>query len=291
MRSVAILISTLFLMGCNSPVETKREIDQHLTLQVRKFPAHFEDSVEVMPTRLFITGNLFSLEPNDIQYLGINSDTISGAECSRFRRKGLEIQHSYYWNKDETNGSLDSLSVMVSSELGSLEGYVELPSKPDQIQLSESDSIESGTTFTISWNGEECDFYMIQTNYSWSNSERAMYYDFLYHYSEGTTLTYPDSTFRYDGEIHAIRVTPVNGPRPSYEMVPNMVGQGDGYLYYPGLSTGIWAGIIVGREGDSQQSKALSGRHENSDNVHRSQVFNGTVSQKVLLERLAIEMD
>jgi hypothetical protein len=82
--------------------------------------------------------------------------------------------------------------------------------------------------------------------YMWQENSGIREYSWIDTFAIGNSITFPGSLFPHNGRIYYIYVIPMNGPLPEAGSIGNMVGVGNGFLYYHGQSMSQELWIIVG---------------------------------------------
>jgi len=288
-KVILISATTLMLIGCESPSASDDAIDQRLIFIVSQQTHYYENGNSMAAPNVTIDGELISPEGVKLITFTVNDVTFMGKEYCDYTPGGVSIGYDMYGYRPRMIGNIDTVSTTIVTSHGTLTGNL---SKPDQISnavLDVSDSLNTDSTLTISWEGGDADFYTISTLYRWNSGEDRLY-DFLYHFSDARSYTFPDSTFSVNGDILSMGVTPYNGPIPSFSMTPNMKGAGSGYFYYEGLRIGASAGIVVGDGFDGFPSGGLSRDHSYGIDTHKP--YKGITNQiRSLSPNYSIEVE
>jgi hypothetical protein len=138
------------------------------------------------------------------------------------------------------------LDIHVRTSYGTLNGMISFPDTITSLTSSEYDTLQLGESLTISCSGSDADFYNIMLGYMWQEDNGIREYSWIDTFAVGNSITFPGSIFTHNGRIYYIYALPMNGPLPEAGSIGNMVGFGNGFLYYYGesISQELW--IIVG---------------------------------------------
>ena len=136
----------------------------------------------------------------------------------------------------------DPIDVAVRTSAGTVTGTVSLPDEITSLEFSESEALELGEALTVSWPGQEADFWYFELYYEYGDWE----YEYFETIVSGNSVTIDGSFFSYDGIIWAVWIQPTNGPMPQPGATGNMSGYGSGYLYYSCESYWMDVSIQVG---------------------------------------------
>ena len=148
-----------------------------------------------------------------------------------------EFSDPYFWFYESGYAGLGEvgvtsgpgpIEVVVSTSAGDVSGSEDLPDEITHLEFSEPETLDVGQPLTVSWPGQEADFYYFALEY--------LRDDWAYAYVEtlvsGQSVTIAGSFFSHDGIIWDVWVQPNNGPLPSPGARGNMSGYGSGFLYY-----------------------------------------------------------
>ncbi len=134
---------------------------------------------------------------------------------------------------------LDTIDVAVHTSGGTATGTVSLPDEITHLEFSESESLDLYEALTVSWPGQEADFYHFDLYYEWGDWE----YEYFETIVSGNSVTIDGSFFSHDGIIWDVWIQPMNGPMPQHGATGNMSGYGSGYLYY--ARDGYWIDVNI----------------------------------------------
>jgi len=148
----------------------------------------------------------------------------------------------------------DPIVVSVRTSAGDVEGAVSLPDEITHLEFSESLILELGEPLTISWPGQDADFYHFWLYYEWGGWE----YSVVDTVVSGNSVTIDGSFFSHDGVIWDVWIQPTNGPMPKPGATGNMSGYGSGYLYYSRDEYYEEVGILVGQGPEREARRSIA---------------------------------
>ncbi len=136
------------------------------------------------------------------------------------------------WSDQMEEPKFNPLEIMVTADIGKLEGSVSVPDTIQTLSIQAGDTLALGAPLTISWSGSNADFYYVFLDYTWQEDEWT-----ILGYSQDTmvtsnSVTFEGSRFQKDGELEWFEVVPYNGPFPEEGATPNLDGDGFGYVYF-----------------------------------------------------------
>ena len=100
----------------------------------------------------------------------------------------------------------------------------------------------------------------------WKEDNGMWEYTWIDTFAFGNSFTFPGSIFTHNGRIYYMYVHPMNGPLPKAGSIGNMLGDGNGFLYYYGQSVSQELWIIVG-SGPSGVSATMTGDKLNERDI------------------------
>ena len=203
-----------------------------------------DSSVYAPNTEIF--GVVFGDPLPTFEYFKAGGITFSGSEYSEYEPGYIIFGEETRNEPPPITSNYDPLSIEVKTSFGTTTGTISLPDSISSLTISVEDTLELEEPLTISWSGDNADFYQVWLDYEWEEDG-----DWGYTYIDtsvvGNSITFPGSIFTHNGEIWGISVQPINGPLPEAGATGNMVGDGSGFLYYFIYSeSGYYNYIIVG---------------------------------------------
>lgn len=168
--------------------------------------------------------------------------------------KYYEYFPGYIGFGDETNvdgyspiiGNINPLKFEGKTSAGIVSGTISLPDTIKAVSLSNNQEIQLGQSLTISWSGSNANFYEIDADYEWKDTNDNWHWVDLDTIVVGNSITYNGSIFIHNGEMYVDDITPLNGPVPVAGSEANMSGDGTGFLYYSNKDFDIDIDIQVG---------------------------------------------
>jgi hypothetical protein len=270
------MLLALALTGCdetNSPAEpdvmdnrplTLREIAATSQLAIVDFyyrDHHYDEDLDRYveednyPCYLSLMGptvpEFQSLQVNSMNY---NSENLSD---DFFYNYGLVTLDSY---EDPLIGNPSELQTTVTTGAGTISGTIATVDSLENLAVDAADdSLDRGDPLTITWDTVDgATYYMIYFGIQYYDPDTQVWdYDYYLDLATSNTFTLPGAETDFDGMITWLEVVPVVGPEISATAVPNMTGDGYGFLYCSGYGTYYDNSIIVGDEYNAGAAAAV----------------------------------
>jgi hypothetical protein len=153
---------------------------------------------------------------------------------------------SRIWEDSIPEPKFDPVMVSLRTNLGNLEGFITVPDTLETLVIHAGDTIAAGTSVTLSWTGGNADFYHVYFFHDWMEDE-----GYWLGYSRdtivtGLSVTFEGSRFTKDGMLSDFEITPVNGPVPVTGALPNMSGDGFGFIYLENTAIESDRTVVIG---------------------------------------------
>jgi hypothetical protein len=190
---------------------------------------------------------------------------------------GSEIDDEGY---SPVMGMIDPLIFKGKTSEGIVSGSISLPDTIQAVSLSNTQRIQLGQSFTLSWSGSNADFYEISVEYEWKDTNGNWYWVGLDTMIIGNSITYNGSIFTHNGKIYLYNISPANGPVPEAGAEANMTGDGTGFLFYYNKRFDIDTEIQVG-----------TGLQKSSNILKTNRLKNEIGTRFKLLKRLGLSCE
>lgn len=190
-----------------------------------------------------ITGNPLP----EINYIKIGSKQIS--DPGNFYYGDGNIYFSAYdriWIDSISEPKFNPLTIIINTSNGEIEGSITVPDTIKTFTINAADNIPLGTSLTISWTGSNADYYMVGFFHNWSIEGGYLGYS-VDTIVTGNSVVFDGSRFLNDGDISDFEIYPINGPMAKPGAIPNMTGDGFGYLYVENRVKTLNKTIIIGK--------------------------------------------
>ncbi|GEM_PF-3079429 len=138
----------------------------------------------------------------------------------------------------------DPVNVEVSTSSGILNGSCSYPGIAGNISLSSS-SLQVGDPLIISWT-TGADFVQLYAYCEWNDQLSQYHYLSLDTLVAGNSVTYNFPFISQGGRVMVGSIRTLCGPYPAPGAVPNMSGDGIGFLYYKGYYQDLNQEVVIG---------------------------------------------
>ena len=245
---ILLIFLTLFL-SCSKDSESNpvsnEQICQIVLAWVEYDNSYWDDTGDstVYIPNAELEGVVIANEPPDFNYFKIGNLTFSTKPYFNYSYGYLYFEH----DDQPLLSQFNPVSIEVSTSLGKISGSLTLPDTIQNINLSTTDTLQIGQSFTISWTGSNADFYNFNCGYEWRDAQGNWHYKDLDSLLSGTSITFDGSIFLFNGKIDIWNISPINGPFPQKGAKPNMNGDGKGFMYYTNDFRDLSIEITVGQ--------------------------------------------
>lgn len=233
-RSLLVLLCLLTLAGaftgCN--LFTKDVMSAIVYVQHYYTGRRAPDWDVITVPSIWLSGQVSGSKMPAFDYLQVNDKQISGRDIYFFEQGYVRFD-SYHrvWQDSIAAPGFYPMTVTLATDIGELVGSVEIPDTLSTLTVSVSDTVPLGTPVTVSWTGGNADYYYVWYYHLW---EEAEWYWLGYSRDTvvaGNSVTFDSTYFTKNAELGDFEVYPVNGPMPAAGAIPNMSGDGSGFLY------------------------------------------------------------
>ena len=235
MKKPAFILLSLFLLiatfwSCN--LFTKDAITAFVYVQHYYAGRRAPDwDVTYVPS-VWVRGEVSGTTLPVINYLQVGDKQFTDAECFTFQQGYVYMSpNSRVWQDSIPEPKFDPLSVTINTNIGSVSGSVSIPDTLLTLTISVSDTVPLSTPVTVSWTGGNADYYQVCYWHLW---EEDTWYWLGYSRDTlvtGNSVTFDSTYFTKNAELSDFEVYPMNGPLPVAGAVPNMTGDGYGFIY------------------------------------------------------------
>jgi hypothetical protein len=251
--ALALLGFCLSLCGCDSSSDPCKCSQQNAVTAVW---AYHEDELALATASrdgaTWLNGVVFADPLPTLQSVDLNDAEFSDPRYWHYIDGYIYIGDWYY--AIVVYSGFDPIEVAVRTSAGDVEGAVSLPDEITHLEFSESEVLELGEPLTISWPGQDADFYYFGLYYEWGDWE----YSAIDTVLSGNSVTIEGSFFSHDGVIWDVWIQPTNGPVPQPGATGNMSGYGSGYLYYSRDEYYEEVGIPVGQGPEREARRSIA---------------------------------
>jgi hypothetical protein len=244
LSSLAILIASLFL-GCYKEEDSSSGGDSQNVLIWADFDSTYQNlqGNTIFTPNVEIGGVVMADPLPTLEYWKVGDISFTSSAYWSYGPPGY-LAFGNMGGDDEPyippiTTNLNPLTVEVKTSMGTLIGIVSLPTALTGLYSNFNDTLPLNQSLTVSWTDIGADYYGYYLDYWRSNMDDIEIDDITLNNS----VTFNSSYFTADGEVW-INVWPYNGPIPQAGAVPNMVGDGNGFLCYEGFGDQIY--LIVG---------------------------------------------
>ncbi len=196
---------------------------------------------------IYVSGEVSGTQLPAFDHLLVGDKMIKGKEIFSNQQGYVHFDSEHrIWEDSIAAPAFDPLTITVATDIGSVTGSVSIPDTLFTLTIDAADTIPLGTPVTISWTGSDADYYLLCYWHMWE--EEGWYW---LGYSKdtvviGNSVTFDSTYFTNNAEISDFEVYPINGPIPVPGALPNMTGDGAGFLYCENQEIATDQLIVVG---------------------------------------------
>lgn len=246
--SLVLSILILIALSCDDN-ETIVTVEENNVL-ARVTVAPYANNLE-----LHYYGDLITNKVCPLNYIVLNMDTVWYDEPTPYYRNDNDGYIEFSVPYETQIQFEDTVNLEIHTGVGMIGGSGIIPDSIKNISFNLVDTVEIKETLSMNFNGN-ADYYWIRYEYRYLSEDSTWIL-----YKSGKIFTnenevYFDSTSHpKNGYLKLFSILSVNGPLPEVNSLPNMFGDGKGYLYsVSGL--GIDVEFVIG-EGFEYPMKKL----------------------------------
>lgn len=181
--------------------------------------------------KLEFYGNLITKEICDLNYVVLNSDTVHYDETSPYYSNDYDGNIYFSLNSNEYSIPFNkSVEIGIHTGTGIVRGNGTVPDSVTNISFNLDDTVKVGDNLLMLFNGD-ADYYLIRYQYRYLNSDstgiESEYGDI---YTTENEANFNSTLLDKDGLLTILYISAINGPLPEVNSIPNMYGEGKGFL-------------------------------------------------------------
>lgn len=232
--SLLILVLKFFFSCSKNPISNNANESQIVIVHAYHQTYYFDEieQITVNEPSAHIVGSCFSNPISEFHYVKVGNAISTKSYFDIFNPGLIRFGQLYDDGKGfRVINNINPLFIEVSTSIGKLSGVVAVPDSISFLTAIPNDSLKIGQSLRLEWDGE-ADFYALIGTYIWENSSGSYGSEQLHKFVQGNTYTYDGSIFTHKGQISYLSIIAMNGPFPNSGTKGNMVGDGNGYLFY-----------------------------------------------------------
>ena len=180
--------------------------------------------------KYFYRGYLITNEISELQYVVLNLDTIHYSEQSYYYSNDHNGFIEFSTPVDKIINLVEDAKFEIHTDIGMIAGNIVFPDSITSVTYNKADTIQINETLIMSFDGK-ADYYLIYHGYSYLNEDSSGYISKGGETNVNENEAILDSTlYPFNGYLTIWGILSINGPLPETNSLPNLHGDGKGYL-------------------------------------------------------------
>ena len=175
-------------------------------------------------------GDIMTNKVSNLNFVVLNVDTVFYSEQSYYYRNDNNGFINFYRPYDFYIPIQDTFRIQIHTGVGMISGNEVIPDSISNIAFNLSDTVEVNETLVMTFTGK-ADYFLVHYEYLYLNEDSSWIVP-----EDGEIFVtqcevdFDQSLHPKNGYLRILWITSVNGPIPEENSVPNMSGDGKGYL-------------------------------------------------------------
>ena len=180
--------------------------------------------------KYYYRGYLITSEISELQYVVLNLDTVHYSEQSYYYSNDHNGSIEFSTPVDKIINIVEDAKFEIHTDIGMIAGNIVFPDSIKSVTYNKEDTIKINETLIMSFDGQ-ADYYLIYYTYQFLNEDSSGYV------SKGGETYVKENEAVFDSTLYPVNgfftiwgILSINGPLPEINSIPNMQGDGKGYL-------------------------------------------------------------